>query len=108
MQTDVWVSPQQPRPVVEVKFDPALIEHCLESARLSEQTWREFFQRNQVAPLAITYEELCTDYDGTVTRVLDFLRIKPPRNFSVGPPRTVRQADAVTEEWVERFGAMGA
>jgi LPS sulfotransferase NodH len=68
--------------------------------------WAEFFQRNAIEPLAITYEELCTEYPATVRRVLDFLHIRPPRHFALGPPRTVRQADAITEEWVERWRSL--
>ena len=105
MQTNLWV-PGSGTPAAELKFDPALIEHCLESARVAEETWKQFFHSNGIEPLAITYEELCADYAGTVTRVLDFLRVRPPRNFSLGPPRTVRQADALTEEWMQRFLAL--
>ncbi len=105
IQTNLWV-PGSDKPATEMKFDFALIEHCLESARVAEETWKQFFHRNGIEPLALTYEELCADYPGAVTRVLDFLRVRPPRKFSLGPPRTVRQADAVTEEWVERFLAL--
>jgi LPS sulfotransferase NodH len=103
IQTDYWVAHAQERPAQEPVFDPDLITLCRLSAERSEETWREFFQRNRIQPLAITYEDLCADYPGTVGRVLDFLRIRPPRGFVLGPPKTVRQADRVTEEWLERY-----
>ena len=105
MQTNLWV-PNSGKQGPELKFDPALIEHCLESARVSEESWKQFFDRNGIEPLALTYEELCLDYSGAVARVLDFLRIRLPRNFCLGPPRTVRQADALSEDWVQRFLAL--
>jgi LPS sulfotransferase NodH len=43
-----------------------------------------------------------------VTRVLDYLRIRPPRSFVLPPPTTVRQADAMTEEWLARYSRLEA
>jgi LPS sulfotransferase NodH len=103
MQTNCWVAHSDKPTRKEPVFDPDLINLCRLSAARSEETWREFFQRNQIEPLAITYEDLCTDYPGTVGRVLDFLRIRPPRGFVLGPPKTVRQADKLTEEWLARY-----
>ena len=92
----------------ELRFDPKLIAHCLLSARRSEQVWTDFFQRNEIEPLTITYEDLCSDYPATVGQVLDFLRVRPPRHFRLGPPTTFRQADALTEEWMKQYTALQA
>lgn len=103
MQTGQWVS-RGDRPSLRApEFDQELIAHCLLAAQRGEEMWTDFFQRNAIEPLAITYEDLCTDYPGTVWRVLDFLRIRPRRGFDPGPPQTARQADALTEEWVRRY-----
>jgi len=64
------------------------------------------FERNGIEPLAVTYEELCCNYPATVARVLDFLQIRPPRGFELGPPRTTRQADAMSEEWARRYAEL--
>ena len=88
------------------KFDPVLIDHCLFSARRAEETWSDFFQRNEIEPLSITYEDLCSDYPATMGRVLDFLRIRLPHRCTIGPPITVRQADAITQEWAKRYRAL--
>lgn len=103
MQTNQWVVDPEKRAAGEAAFDPALIEQCLLSATRAEALWAGFFQRNGIEPLCVTYEDLCVDYAATVGRVLDFLRIRPPRRFTLGAPTTVRQADATTEEWVARF-----
>jgi LPS sulfotransferase NodH len=106
MQTNLWVPGKEQNVIGEAKFDPALIDQCLACAAQAEELWSGFFARNKLDPLAITYEELCADYPGTVTQVFDFLRIRPPRRFDLRPPRTIRQADALTEEWVQRYGAL--
>jgi LPS sulfotransferase NodH len=106
MQSDLWVIAPDKGGGGQLRFDPSLIRHCLASAETAERTWKDFFARNEIEPLAITYEDLCSDYAGTVERVLDFLHIRPPRGFSLGEPGTVRQADALTEEWIARFHAL--
>lgn len=103
MQTDHWVVGKEHGVACDPVFDPDLIAHCLLSAQHSEEKWKDFFRYNEIEPLAITYEDLCADYPATVARVLDFLRIRPPRSFILGPPQTVRQADALTEEWIDRY-----
>lgn len=108
MQTDQWVVRPEQGAAPELVFDPELIADCLRSAQHAEESWADFFERNDIEPLAITYEQLCADYAGTVARVLDFLRILPPRGFVLGPPRTTRQADAVTEDWVDRYKQLEA
>jgi LPS sulfotransferase NodH len=106
MQTNLWVPGKEHNVTGEATFDPELIDQCLASAARAEELWADFFQRNDLDRLAITYEQLCADYPGTVSRVFDFLHIRPPRRFDLGPPRTVRQADELTEEWAERYRAL--
>lgn len=106
MQTNLWVPGKEQNAIGEAKFDPELIDQCLACVAHAEELWSRFFTRNQLDPLAITYEELCADYPGTVHRVFDFLHIRPPRHFDLGPPRTARQADAVTEDWMEHYRAL--
>jgi LPS sulfotransferase NodH len=108
LQTDCWVVQEEKLPAREPVFDPDLITHCQLSAMRSEETLNAFFKRNQIEPLAITYEDLCADYSGTIARVLKFLRIRPPRDFDLGPPKTVRQADNLTEEWLMRYSQLEA
>ena len=106
MQTDLWVAAPDKVGSGELKFDPSLIRHCLRSSAQAEQTWAEVFAHNEITPLAITYEDLCEDYEGTVRRLFDFLQIRWPRGFSLGPPTTVRQSDGTTEDWIARFRAL--
>jgi LPS sulfotransferase NodH len=103
MQTNHWLARKEKKVPGEPQFDPALIAQCEQAATQAEEMWAAFFRRNGIEPFAVTYEELCRDYPATVARVLDFLHIRPSRGFELGPPRTSRQADATTEEWVRRY-----
>ncbi len=106
MQTNHWLATKKGTIAGEPQFDPALIAQCEDAATQAEQMWAAFFQRNGIEPLAVTYEELCLDYPATVARVLDFLQIRPPRGFELGRPRTIRQADQTSEEWVRRYSTL--
>ena len=103
MQTDLWVAGTGKQPAAEAQFDPALISQCKEVAIKAEEMWTDFFRRNDIEPLAVSYEELCRDYRETIARILDFLQIRPPRGFDPGKPRTLKQADDLTEDWVRRY-----
>jgi len=106
LQTGIW-KVGNGAPTGEAKFDPNRIEFCLESASIQERIWSEFFARNNVEPLRLTYEELCRDYKGTMKAVLEFLHIRLPRKMVMSDPTTVRQTDAITAEWEERYRALG-
>lgn len=106
LQTGVWKIANGKSPSAEARFNPRQIAHCLESARIEEKIWSEFFAGNNIEPLRLTYEELCADYEGTVESVLESLRIRLPRQKAVGNPVTVRQTDALNAEWEERYRAL--
>ena len=106
MQTNLWLATKEKMIAGEPQFDPALIAQCEQAATQAEKMWAAFFERNDIEPLAVTYEELCCNYPATVARVLDFLQVRPPRGFEIGPPRITRQADAMSEEWARRYAEL--
>jgi LPS sulfotransferase NodH len=63
--------------------------------------WEDHFDRHGVAPHTVVYEDLVTDYEAGLLGCLDFLRVGAPA--SVPAPGIRRQADELTEQWVERF-----
>jgi LPS sulfotransferase NodH len=103
LQTGLWKVQNGKTALREPQFDPELIEQSLREAERQEKIWHTFFQRIGIAPLQVEYEELCRDYEGTIRRVLDFLKISLPRGAQIGPPVTVRQADEISRIWEERF-----
>jgi LPS sulfotransferase NodH len=105
LQTGLWKVQKGKIPLREPKFDAELIEQCLREAERQEGLWQSFFQRIGVEPFHVEYEKLCQNYEATIRAVLDFLRISLPRNFRIGPPRTIRQADEISRIWEERFRA---
>ena len=103
LQTGLWKVQQGKTAVCEPQFDAELIEQSLKEAERQERIWHTFFQRIDIAPFQVEYEELCRNYEGSIRSVLDFLKISLPRSARIGPPVTVKQADEISRIWEERF-----
>jgi LPS sulfotransferase NodH len=103
LQTGLWKVQEGKSILREPEFDPDLIEQSLHEAERQEKIWDDFFRRIRIKPFKVEYEELCQDYERTISGVLNFLRIKLPTGARVGPPATTRQSDEISRIWEERF-----
>jgi len=63
---------------------------------------QEFFTEGNITPLNIFYEDFVQEYDQTIRTILDYLGLDS-RSATVVPPSLAKTADAVSEEWVQRF-----
>jgi trehalose 2-sulfotransferase len=68
-----------------------------------EKQWTNFFTRNGIPFCEVVYEDLASEYEATILRVLDFLEVAPLHGFSLGAPRTIKQSDDLTERAVARY-----
>jgi LPS sulfotransferase NodH len=87
------------------EFDPDLIASCLEDTRREEMIWQRFFERIGIQPYLVEYEDLVVNYAAAIGGVLRFLKIRVPRS-SLLQPVTIRQNDALSQEWEQRFLAL--
>ena len=104
-QTGLWKIGKGKSASGEPQFDSNLISSCLEDTRREEMIWDRFFERIEVKPFRVEYEELSENYAGTVAATLDFLKIRAPSRERIRPI-TVRQADALSRDWEKRFLAL--
>lgn len=102
VQTQVW----RQIPGVDHKqaaqaatYDRERLLNIMAHGQHSHRHWRNYFAANGVTPLAVRYEELDRDYEGTVSRLLQAL------GSSASPPprRMERQATAESEAFAQRF-----
>jgi LPS sulfotransferase NodH len=100
-QTGLWKVQEGKTAAAGPQFDRLLITQCLNEAEGEENIWSDFFARIGLEPLRVEYEELCRDYEATVRTVLDFLGIS--RRAQIGQPTTIRQSDALSDEWEQRY-----
>ena len=106
--TDLWQISRDGRKKREsdnqqsVDFDFSMIEDCVGWASRYDAEWQGFFDRHQVRPLVLYYEEFVQNYDRTICDVLDFLRVPHGDLISQEPP-LVRLADSRSLQWEERY-----
>ena len=84
-------------------FDPEAVERLEQELLQCDLGWQRYFNFNRITPLTLTYEELDADYYGVIGGVLGWLGAAAGANASVAAPRLRKQADAQTEEWLERY-----
>lgn len=86
----------------EIVYDAASISSQLELLEHMEIGWKDWFWREDIKPLRITYNELSTYPYDTLMMVLRKLGLKHEQRAEISPP-TAKLADETNKEWAERF-----
>jgi LPS sulfotransferase NodH len=104
-QTDVYAWPhgEPPIPKREPFFDFEFIDLLHNLIIEGEVGWQSLFETCGVQPFKVEYEELVEAYEPTALRILDYLHVSYPKNLVFGERRLQKQADALNEEWVQRY-----
>lgn len=107
-QTNIysWHTGENPIPSQEPTFDFTLIDNLYKLILEGEAGWQRFFARCRVQPFRVVYEELVSNYEQTALNILKYLDIPYPRNLIFQERRLQKQADAVSEDWVEKYRMM--
>src|ERR1700761_1577970 len=87
-------------PVAEVDLSEIHILYCL--GKFQQESWRRFFDEYDIRPHSVFYENLVEKFESTVRGALDFLEIDPAQ-VQINGPNSVKQADALSQEWEERY-----
>jgi LPS sulfotransferase NodH len=88
----------------EPHFDADKIGHFVEVITEHNAAWQAWFSSLAVQPHVVRYEELAEDMVGATHRILDFVGVALPEDRAV-VPRHQRQADALNNQWIERYRA---
>ncbi len=83
----------------EPVFDAAAILALEAELARQDLEWDRCLCERAIQPLTIEYEALTQDYRREVARVLEFLGLNATIAHAIPPPRLVRQADRVTDQW---------
>lgn len=101
LQTDAWREDAGARG--EIHYDFERIARRLEDLRARERAWEHWLAEHGIEPLRLVYEGFVASYASTVRTVLRYLEIAEASAVTVPPPPLRRQADALSEDWGERF-----
>jgi len=107
LQTLKWATQDNPRPRPEL-FDPDHITQQLVRIDNEEEVWESLFGRFGIEPQRVVYEDFVEAQEQTVREVLGALGVDAPADLHLPPPVLDRQADELSDEWVERYLAEAA
>ena len=105
IQSGEWhlSSDEQRKPIdLSNAYSYDAINHLYNECSMREAGIQEFFAEGQITPLNIFYEDFVQEYEQTVRTILDYLELDS-RSVIIVPPALTKTADAVSEEWVQRF-----
>ncbi len=100
-QTNSYNSDMQP--ARDPVYNYYQILQCIREVRVDAKGWETYFQQRRIEPLRVLYEDFVTDQLGTLRQIFDFLEITFPAGFQLPETPLHRQADALTDQWVEKF-----
>jgi LPS sulfotransferase NodH len=100
-QTDSYNSDLPP--TKEPVYNFFQISQCTREVRVQAKGWETYFHNRGIEPFRVVYEDLVADQEGILRGVLKFLGIAIPAEFRVPETHLKKQADALTDLWVEKF-----
>jgi LPS sulfotransferase NodH len=104
-QTGVWILDGTYLPEGSSRVTPRYgyddIRRHLRMLDRDAAVWENYFGRHGVVPHVVVYEDLVAHHEARLRGCLDFLGVGALA--SVPAPGIRRQADELTQQWVERF-----
>lgn len=91
------------RSIEEPRFSYAAIGHLAKQLEDHNGAWQVYFERCDIEPVRVVYEEFVQAYEESVLGLLDDLGIPVPEGFVVAEPKMQKQADELSEEWVRLY-----
>jgi LPS sulfotransferase NodH len=105
IQSDIWSSTTDPLPEMmrAATFDFEEIENLRRRLQDHDEKWRRYFDQCGAEPLTVVYEDFTTAYEATAIEILNYLSVEAPEVIPFEARSMRRQADTISEEWVERY-----
>jgi len=94
--------------VDEPNFDPYVLARLEHTLMENDLKWQAYFRDNGIIPLTISYEDLASDYSGTIVRILEWLGVRGADATTIRPSRFKTQSSTLNEDWLTRYKAFKA
>lgn len=104
-QTRVWAVPMTSSRAKKENLKYDYFELCAlrDSIVQDEAAWEDYFLKHSIDPLEIFYEDMLSNYEGTLRRVLDHLQIETLPGQPFPAPPLQRLSDEVNDRWYRRY-----
>lgn len=102
IQTNAWISlTTATRIPLFYSFD--FIRACHEELQAQAKGWHRWFEAHEVTPFVVTYEDIVASPQACLRGVAAHFDIPFEEAAKIGVAVPKKQADAVNDEWVDRF-----
>ena len=79
------------------------IDYFVQEIVFHEAAWQAYFTQYNLTPFTVIYEDFIPAYEETALRIIDWLEISYPEDLVFGPRHLQKQADSVSEGWVQKY-----
>ena len=100
VQTRAWRAEDDDGERAAASYHLGGIGHLVEQLAAQDRAWQDWFARREIVPLAVTYEALTAEHEGTLRAVLAFVGAP---ECAVPAPPLQRQADERSAAWAKRY-----
>ncbi len=102
-QTGAWVATalEQTSPT----YSEAEIDQAMEQIFVQERFWTAYFDRLEINPLMIEYEDVAKDVRLGIAEIADFVGVEISGGADLPTPSVAVQSDSISSEWVDRYQA---
>ena len=87
----------------DLHYNFEAIKHLVAQLELHDREWMQFFAASGLAPHVVVYEHLAKNYEQTAIDIVHSLGVQESAEPVFAQRRMTRQADALNQEWIERF-----
>jgi LPS sulfotransferase NodH len=89
------------------EYDAETIRNCIDTMTDYDRGWNDWFEREGVDPLRISYDDLSADPVSILLSVLEHLGLDKRAADGI-EPGVMKMADATSRDWIARFRAEAA
>lgn len=91
------------KPSREPVYNFYQIMQCIREVCIDAKGWETYFQQRGIEPYRVVYEEFVKNQKETVKDILKYLGIEIPADFQIALDTQKKQADLLSEKWVEKY-----
>lgn len=103
-QSNIWHSTDinKPQNSEGLMYDFQALHEFVKEAEADNKDWEDWFTAQDIKPHIIIYENLQKQPKEEIERILQFLNIPIPSNFSLETPNK-RLADELSQKWIDLY-----
>jgi LPS sulfotransferase NodH len=104
-QTNVWAVTAEsvPETIRKPVFSFQQLHFMVCELEAHDAAWQRYFATHTIRPYVVFYEDFVEHYKETVLSIIRYLHVPAPEEIQFAPWCLQKQADAESEEWVQRY-----